>query len=56
MITHAQPLLDSVDLSEREPLGALEREDAHATFGARPAPVQEIRRADGHNPQAAPRR
>jgi S-adenosylmethionine decarboxylase len=126
MVTHAQPVLYSVDLSECEALAALEREDITATFvaaleragativralshaypgagltcvlilreshavlhtwpetgtvnidifscsirlesleaidelsrsfGARHVSVQEIRRADGHNPQPDPRR
>jgi S-adenosylmethionine decarboxylase len=125
MVTHAQPVLYSVDLSECEALAALEREDITATFvaaleragativqalshaypgagltcvlilreshavlhtwpetgtvnidifscsirlesleaidalsrsfGARHVSVQEIRRADGHNPQPDPR-
>jgi len=126
MVTHAQPVLYSVDLSECEALAALQREDITATFvavlersgativqalshaypgagltcvlilreshavlhtwpetgtvnidifscsirlksleaidalsrsfGARHVSVQEIRRADGHNPQPDPRR
>jgi hypothetical protein len=50
MVTHAQPVLYPVDLSECEALDALSR-----AFGARHVSVQEIRRADGHNPQPDPR-
>ncbi len=56
MVTHAQPVFDSLDLGECEAaLAAFEREDEPAMFSARHVPVQEIHRADGHNPQPDPR-